>query len=488
MRPSTHLLLFLLLGALISPHCLPQGNGSCGVHLDILANRTSTHSAVADTPAAPIYPLVPGAGAGLAGNPYQAYADYGTVFTLRLTVAQSLLGAAPFGPGSRVTILYAIDAAANVAIATPPGWIGPCVPGRPIIISVLPIGGQIVDGLGIIIPPPPPWVPVPADPGHPDKLEVTLLVPPDPLVVVHTFTFQAIIHAPPDLVGPFAASNGVSLKIGANPNEISVAMAANCGATSALDEGYGSIMPTPPGFVFYGTGPQQAWMHTNGFIQFAANTSSAPVACDYTGSVGDFGGGCAAATPTAAPRVDVNHFDVDLTSGPPSPLVGAFTIETGPPGVFAAPGFAPITWPTRKLVRWKNVRRFGGPVIGAGVTETNYASMACELWGANFPAGAPTPGPSRIVVVRQDIHVVNNIGVHDQIGIGPGTAAQGFGGPPPVCPVLTLWSDSYGVSSCAAAAKDALGMDVIFDSYLLSNLATMFAPFAAGGLYCVQVF
>jgi hypothetical protein len=233
-------------------------------------------------------------------------------------------------------------------------------------------------------------------------------------------------------------------------------------------------------------------MNTNGFIWFSLTLMPPMICGDFSGTPGDFGGGCVAATATAAPRVDVNHFDVDIdTSGPPVPLVGDFTVETAPAALSAPPGFPAVSWPGRTIVRWKNVRRFGSPSIAGGAPDTDYASMVCELWGGDAPI-APANTAHAIIVVRQHNHIVTTQAttnsLNEQIGIGPGTAGQAFGGPPPVCTALTLWSDSYAASSCAAAAKDALYMDNLLDSHMLSNLAVRFQPTAAGGLYCARVF
>jgi hypothetical protein len=233
-------------------------------------------------------------------------------------------------------------------------------------------------------------------------------------------------------------------------------------------------------------------MNTNGFIWFSHTLIPVPICDDYYGEVGDFGGGCGgvAATATAAPRIDVNHFDVDLdTSGPPLPLFGAFTIETAPLGVSAPPGFPPVAWPSRTLVRWKNVRRFGSPVVGPAAPDTDYASMVCELWGANALI-APTTTSHAIVAVRQESHVVTTQGtvgsLNEQIGIGPGELGDAFGGPPPACLALTLWSDSYTVPSCAGLA-DTLYMDNLLNSHILSNLGVRFRPGPVFGSYCVRV-
>jgi hypothetical protein len=483
----SYLVVLVGVGLLLPERALSQGRGSAGVHLDIVANRTSTHGAVADVPGSPVYPLVPFAGAGLAGNPYQAYGLYPSTFTLRVTVAESLLGAAPFGSGSPITILYGIDVPANIFIPTPFGFVPPKDPALPLVISILPIGGVVVDGLSLVMPPPPPFMPVPADPGHPHKLEVPLVIPPVELGL-HTFTFQAVVGTP----FGYALSNGVSLKEAINPNETSVflTMVGCGGGLSPVDEGNASV-PVPPGFLFYGVPPGSAWMNTNGFVWFSLTLLPPGICSDFTGTVGDFGGLCVAPTATAAPRVDVNHFDVDLgASGPPLPFVGDFTYESGPPGISAEPGFPPIAWPSRTIIRWKNVRRFGSPVLGPAAPDTDYASMVCELWGAD---AALMPGltSNAIIVVRQDSHLVTTQAttgsLQEQIGIGPGTAAQGFGGPPPACIALTLWSDSYAAPFCAGIA-DTMYMDNLLNSHILSNLAVRFRPGPAVGSYCVRVF
>src|SRR5262249_3232647 len=117
--------------ALLAPAAiLAQGPGSCGFHLDVIANLTSTHAAGADSFAAP------GSGpfgipAGAPGNPYVAHCTPGTVIKLELSVPGGVLGPGPFGAGSIVSILWAVGTP-NVAIAPGPGMIPPCVPGQPL--------------------------------------------------------------------------------------------------------------------------------------------------------------------------------------------------------------------------------------------------------------------------------------------------------------------------------------------------------------------
>ncbi len=424
-----------------------QGPGSCGFHLDVLADRTSTHAAIADMPGAP---GSGGAGypAGAPGNPYTAYVTPGTVFKLQLSVPPSTLGPR-IGTGSLVTILWSLGTP-NVAVPTPAGGLAPCQPGQPWIISVLPvIQGAILDGIGWINVPVPPTRP--ADPGHPYKLEVTLLYPPQ--VGGVPVMFQAAAITPQGLL---AVSNGVSLIAGVNGSEQSVlgAMGGCPGGVSPFDEGEAAL-PTPPAFTFYGFPAGVTFMNVNGYLSFT------PASCDRTGSSGDLG--CAPATVNASPRIAANHFDADFALGATPPRIDDVTFEIAPPGP---------NWPQRHIYRWKNAVPRLSPSAPPAI-DTDYASMVCELWaGASVPGGA---GPSTIVVVRQDTHPVSRMDHHDMIGIGPGVAGQGFGGPPPNCWATALWS-LYATPGFAGGPGHAIYQDAIYDSSILGNLAVVFTP------------
>lgn len=445
-----------------------QGPGSCGFHLDIDADLTSTHSAVADLPFAPGSGPV-GYPPPLPGNPYAAYATPGTTVKLKLSVPPSVLGPAPIGAGSTVTIFWAL-ATPPIPVPPPPfpAAIPACVPGQPWIITVLPIGGAIVDGNGFVVPIPP-FTPPAADPGHPHKLEVTLLVPlglPAGLPVM----FQAAAITP---IGALAVSNGVALFAGPNLAEISLLPAVVAfGGPGALDDGVAPGIPTPPGFMFYGFPAPVCNVNTNGFLDFLF----APVAVpDVVGTAGDLG--CAPVTPTASPRLAVNHFDADFTPAPPPGLIDDLTMEFAPPGPF---------WPSRLLIRWKNVANFGLP---AGL-DSNHSSMVAELWGMDGPGGM-----NRLVAVRQEMHSVYSLANHDLVGIGPGIAGQGFGGPAPACAAIVL-PGIYGIPGPIGVPGGGLYMDTapavpgLLNSHMLSNLAVAFDPLGFGPLlpYSVNVY
>src|SRR5262245_4058208 len=126
----------VLIGIVCASVASAQGPASCGFHLDVFTADTSTHSAIADMPAAvgSFVGLPPGA----PGNPYTGWLPPGTPFSLVLSVPGGTLGPAPFGAGSPVTILWSIGGA-PVAIPPGPPILPPCAPG-PLIIDVLPIG------------------------------------------------------------------------------------------------------------------------------------------------------------------------------------------------------------------------------------------------------------------------------------------------------------------------------------------------------------
>jgi hypothetical protein len=426
-----------------------QGAGSCGVHLDILANLTSTHAAVADVPG---YPgALVGYPAGAPGNPFNAYCMPGSIATFRLTVAPSALGPAPFGPGSIVSILYAVGTA-PIALFPPAGFLGGCVPGSPWIVSVSPPAGFLIDGLGLFGAAP---IPAPADPGHPLKLEVPVFVPAAFPFGIPVF-FQAVISSPAGVVG---LSNGVALIGGPNPAEVTLVPGlVACGAFAPTDEGFATL-PTPPAFTFYGFPAPICHVHVNGFIDFAPGVP--PGGCDFAGTPGDLG--CPAPTVTASPRLAVNHFDTDLAIPVPAPRLTDLTMELDP-GIFGTP---------RMIIRWKNVASFGSPPAPPTL-DTNYASHVAELWGQ----GPAVPGPGgRMIVVRQQQHSVTSFANHDMVGVGPGTLPP-FG-PPPACLALALWT-LWGFPPAIGAPGGAIYQDTLIDSMFLSNLAVVFNPIFAG--------
>ncbi len=437
-----------------------QGPGSAGFHLDVLGNLTSTHSAVADLPAAPGSGFA-GLPPGVPGNPYTAYVTPGTSIKVRLSVAGSSLGPLPFGPGSVVTLFWSLGTP-MIAIPAGPGFVPPAVPGQPFIVQVLPFGGAILDGLGVLGPPP---IILPTDPGHPDKLEVSLTYPIG-LPFFAPLALQALAMTP---TGLFAISNAVTIIGGPNPAEISLLGGlVGCGGGAALDDGSVGI-PLPPGFLFYGFPPGIASVSTNGYVELVP-----PAACDLSGSAADLG--CAPATVTASPRVAVNHFDSDFSVPATPPRVADLTMEFAPPTPFT---------PSRVIVRWKNVANFGVPV---GLLDQNRASMVVELWGSDGPSA------SRIAVVRQEVHSVTSIANHEMVGIGPGLPIHGFFGPPPLCTAIalpTLYGGPgyFGLPS-EAIYHDNLAGPPLAGLSILSNLAVVFDPVGpfVPGSYVVNVY
>lgn len=452
----------LLFGLVIawSP-LLAQGPGSAGIHLDLLADNTSTHAAIADVPGAP--GSLTGIAPGAVGNPYCAYATPFSPIRFRLSIAPSTLGAAPLGPGSLVSLLWSIGTP-NIPLAAPPGSIPPANPG-PWIVSVLPIGGALVDGLGVFGPPP--FFP-PVDPGHPSKLEIATLFPfgAGPPVIV-----QAVILTPGGLLG---VSNGISILAGANPGETSLipsmVMAANC-PFLPTDEG-GASFPTPPGYSFYGTPVASAVARANGVIEFGPFANQE---CDFIPAA--TGLGCPIAGPEASPRIAVNFFDTDL-NGVANPLLPPdLTIEVAPPTA---------TSPSRTIVRWKHASPWFGPF---GTPSSQWASSVCELWGSDVPFASPAVSGT-VVVVRQEHRVTTSDAAHGFLGIGPGDAGQGFTGPPSSCTGLNLaalfGSPGYSGAIGEAIFLDQWGASAPGDSIVLSNLATAFTP-TPGGAYLVTV-
>jgi hypothetical protein len=189
----------------------------------------------------------------------------------------------------------------------------------------------------------------------------------------------------------------------------------------------------------------------NGFVDFVPGAATAG-GCDFTGTFGDFG--CAAPTVTARPRIDVNHGSMDFGVAPAPPLVADLTLEIAP--------FGP-TWPGRHIYRWKNAMSFA-----TAPGSANTRSSTLELWY-----------DSRIVVVRERAANTVVTALQDQVGIGPGIAGQGYGGPPPgACPVGpgVLLAPLWGTPGFTALPGDMIAMDSVADSAALSNLAVVFTP------------
>lgn len=440
-----------------------QGPGSCGFHLDVLAPRgTSTHAAIADVPGAP--GQVAGIAPGAPGNPYCAWTPGPSPIRIRVTVAPGTLGPAPIGAGSVLAIYYGV-ATPNIPV-TPPGVAAASCSGGPWIISVLPLGGALVDGLGLTGTPP---LILPSDPGHPGKFELSMTWP---LVAAPPVMFQAAFVTPG---GVLAVSNGVSVMTGTNPNETdlipSLAPSTVCGF-GATDEGWVAA-PAPAGFQFYGMPATTAVARPNGYVEFGP---AAGIDCDFNPAPS--GLGCPPTFSSTSPRVSVNHFDTDL-------LVQADANH--PPGLTAESVPAAGTTPSRTILRWKNVCPWYEPSFSV---TTSYASFVCELWSGNVPSGSSAV-PSSIVVVRQEHRTVNDDYVHGFFGIGPGDTGQGFGGPASACSSHAFHA-SYGGFYYTGALQEAMyllayGSGNSADSVMLSNLATVFRP-APAGAYAFESF
>jgi hypothetical protein len=432
---------FSALAALLTAWTLPaQGPGSCGFHLDILSADTSTHSPIADMPAT-VTGIVPGA----PGNPYDAYAPPGTAIRLVVSVPFGTLGPFPLGAGSPITIVWSVGA---LPIPSPfPGLFLPTCGGGPPIVGVLPLGGTIVDGIGLFGAPP--IVPT-ADPGFPSRFSVTLMLPPFPLPPIN---FQAVV-----MLGPFGltVTNAVSILTGPSPFQVSLIPGlVPSGAAPATDDGQFVGLPTPPGFAFYGVPTAMCDVDVNGFIDFCPGAAACG-GSDF--SSGATAAGCAPVSALVRPRINADHFDVDLLVPPPVPLIAGLSVEFAPPG----PG-----WPARTIVRWKNVMPFAA-LAGSGLSTT----FTAELWG-----------DSRIVVQRQG-------SLLGPIGIGPGGLGMGYGGPSPgagdTCgfvggiPFSALW----GIGAFAGPPAGVIEQDGGAFQLALGSLAVVFTPIpAAPGAY-----
>jgi hypothetical protein len=424
-QPRLRLLSVLFL-ALTTAHA--QGPGSCGLHLDVLADRTSTHASISGMPGAPGSGTVAMA-PGEPGNPYSAYATPGSPITVRLSLPGGLLGPAPFGPGSKITLGWSL-ATPNIPVAASPPLVSPCQPGQAIVVSVLPLGGVLVDGVGLFGPAP--LLP-PVDPGYPDTWSMTLLYPlvPMPLPPV---IFQAVVETPLGI----AISNAVSILPGSSPHETSLKPAlTSCGGGGGfahLRDG-STTVPTPPGFTFYGVPAPIANVHVDGFLDFLPPGFPAP--CDPTGEYGDFGGGgmsCGPPTPEARPRIDVNHFDGTMGPHVGSTLISDLTREVVPPTA---------TVPARVILRWKNLVDTTN-FSSAPYVALQRASFVCELWG-----------DGRIVICRQFLEANVSTTAYGQMGIGPGFPGQGFATGPSTCWSLAF-SFLYGGAGFPGAPGDIL--------------------------------
>jgi hypothetical protein len=264
------------------------------------------------------------------------------------------------------------------------------------------------------------------------------------------------------------------------PFEVPVPAPLACGATSPFDDGQSVANPVPPGFTFYGFPVPAAAgidLDTNGFADFAPGPV-AKGACDLTGGLDDFG--CAPAGADARPRIDVNHLDYSFAAGPPAaPFVPIITMEMRPPGP---------SWPDAIIYRWKNVPPFGAP---AGIPGFLTSCLVLELQGGACPATCVPPGvPSRIVVVRSwfpSSAAGTWFTGGDQVGIGPGLAIHGFGGPPPAAPTCTLgaaglaFMTTFGFPPFIGFPAGVIHMDTVgaagvFASADVANSAIVFTP------------
>jgi hypothetical protein len=255
--------------------------------------------------------------------------------------------------------------------------------------------------------------------------------------------------------------------------------AANvCGAFVSLDEGQALALPTPPGFTFYGFPAPFVDMDTNGFVDFVPGVGAAIAGgCDFTGTSTDLG--CAVASATARPRIDVNHADYDFSIVPAPPFIPLMTMEMRPPGP---------TWPDAVIYRWKNAPAFAS---AAGIPGLSTAALALELQGGACGCFPPVI-PGRIAVVRSWLVTV------DQVGIGTGLAIHGFGGPPPAAPTCTLGAAGLAFMTTfgppagipfAGVPAGAIHMDLAASSAAVLNSAIVFTPlgFAPPTAYALTV-
>jgi hypothetical protein len=270
-----------------------------------------------------------------------------------------------------------------------------------------------------------------ADPGWPNRIMLTGTYSP---LAPPLIMLQAVMLTG---AGQLAVSNALAIKTGTNPAETSQTSAlATCGATTL-----------------------SADMDVNGFIDFLPGAATGG-GCDTTGTSQDLG--CATATAHARPRIDVCHADWNLGVPTVPGLVADLSTETRAAG----PG-----WPAATIFRWKHL-------AVSGTTPTSAtSSFACELLG-----------DGRIVVVRSKILTV------DLVGIGPGIAGQGYGGPPSILATCSFGAAGLSFSTTydspfAGSPGGAIHMDSTPFSDLVHNLAIVFTPGAGAPTpYTVQVY
>jgi hypothetical protein len=441
-----------------------QGPASCGFHLDIRANGTTSHSAVADMPNAP------GGGGSpfpstAAGNPYDAYATAGSIITMVINGNPLNYGPAPLGAGSCVSIIwtYGPPTLASIPLGAP---FLPTCDGSAHVIGVLPSPLAIIDTCGFLSPPAPFGL---FDLGG-GRLTWTSSYPP----FAPPVTFQAVGRTP---AGAIWVTNAVNLIPGSNPNEASVPAPVACqpGTYPALDEGQSLANPVPPGFTFYGYPVASVDLDTNGFVDFVPGTGPAVAGgCDFGGNYGDLGCVGAPAGVQARPQIAIAHSDFDFTKVLAAPFVPSMTYELRPAGP---------TWPEAAIYRWNNAPIWGIPAGSAGMVTL---SFTLELQGSVCPGCVPAlmPWEHRIVTVRSWTTTAS--GGSPICGIGPGTAAQGFGGPPPASPTcsngqggVSFMTTFGGFAPLVGNPAAALHQDTANHSAALYNNAAVFTPNSA---------
>jgi hypothetical protein len=364
-------------------------------------------------------------------------------------------GPAPLGPGSCFTLFYSTPAPPPVVVGPLPApFIPECAPVfAPAVAGILPVTGTIFDGCGFLAPAP---ISFPTDAGG-GRFVFTAAYPP---FAPPTVAFQAAGISP---AGTIWITNSVTLFAGPNAAEVPVPFPVVCGAFPPLDEGQSLGNPTPPGFTFYGFPAPFVDLDTNGFADFVPGVGAAVVGgCDFTGEVGDLG--CAVATADARPKISVNHIDYDFGVVPAAPFLPIITMEFRPPGPF---------WPDAFIYRWKNAPAFGA---APGIAGLSTAALALEVQGGACGC-IPAVVPSRIVVVRSWL-----IGV-EQVGIGPGLAPAGYGGPPPAVPTCSLGAAGLAFMGTlipfppfVGVPGGAIHMDLAASSAAVLNSAIVFTP------------
>ena len=454
LRP-VHVSPILIVAALTVAYARGQGPASCGFHLDVRCNLTSTHSAVADMPNAPGtftgMPHGPGGGVFAQGNPYVAYTTPGALMVMTVNCPALASGPAPIGPGSCLTIMWSAPGSITPILTGPP-FIPTCVPGTPTIVGVLPIGGTVVDSCGLLGPTPP----FGFIDGGSGRFTFTGAYPVGGPPEV---TFQAALITPGGAIG---LTNAVTVVAGLNNPYEGIVGPVGCTAFPMNDGQFIGPPLVGPSPSFYGFPiPFGADMDTNGFVDFISGVGPGVAGgCDPVGTAGDFG--CPPATPQARPRIDVNHMDFDFGIPLAAPFAPQMTLE------YRASG-SPF-WPGAMILRWKNAPP---ATLAAGSSFLSTANFVIEIDEAY-----------RIVIVRQSTPT----GTAGQCGIGPGVAGQGFGGPPPggliACslgPAGFAFMTMYGIPGGFVNAPNAATfMNDTSYSSAVGNCAIVFTPLPTG--------